>query len=567
MANQRLTDVHRCNATCSQWSKRSAQILVAFSLAIMALIGFASPSSAHAVLESSSPAANSTVAAAPEQIVLQFNGEVKFSAQQPRLLDSQAVGITTGTATLSDAGKRITIPIPKLKVGTYTVVWRVLSTDGHPLPGSLVFNVGSPSTTNHVGHISGESTSKAVGIFMGVLRTIGFAAFTTAVGSLLFVAVCVPHLAGTRRAQMLTALSLFVLGLAAIAQCFGLHPFTNGGSVGDIASFKHFRDSLELDHGKALVIRFGLALVGILLFSRHRLRGKRLLGLLLVGTWVAGLAATFAYIGHPRSGRWQTLAILLDGVHLVAASAWVGGLFALIVLVLIDKSSTEHHAAAVKFGKIAATSVVVVVLTGSIQAIRQMTSITDFWQETYGRLLGVKLIAVGLILLVAARSRWLTKGEDSDPKQLRRMVALETVGVTVVISLTALLVNSPPPQDTKTLRYRTQVVRPTATAMVTAEGFTFRAAIDPNAMGATTLTLTVESAPGVRADLFELNATLQPVKTGIDIPPIEVSLVGDNGKYISQGLTIPTPGTWTLALRALTGPITQFETSTTLNIG
>ena len=569
MPTQRLTAVRPTDFNRSTLPVVAARGAVVLALSVIALVAFAQPSSAHAVLESSNPVANSTVATSPQQITLQFSDAVKLSSQPPRLLDSEAVTVNTGIVTLTHHGSRLTIPTPPLRDGTYTVTWRVLSPDGHPIPGTLVFNVGAASSRNHVGHISGQATSRAVGIYTGVLRAIGFGAFTIAVGSLLFVAVCTPHLAGTRRAQMLTATALFVLGVAGIAQCFGLHPFTNGGSVGDIASFKHFRDSLELEHGKALVIRFVLALIGIVLFSRHRLRGRRFLGLAIVGLWVAALASTFAFIGHPRSGRWRALAILLDGVHLVAASTWVGGLVALIVLVLLDKRSTEHHAAAVKFGKIAAASVVVVAISGAIQSIRQMSAISDFWNETYGRLLGVKLIAVGLILLVAMRSRWLTKGESSDPKKLRTMVTIETIGVAIVISLTSLLVNSPPPQDIQSLRNRLPVVTAPkmAMAMTTANGVIFHTTVDPNTVGTTTLAITAESAPGVPAKLFELHATLQPAVNPNGIAPIDIALTGKNGRYTSKNLTIPTAGVWKLALRALTGPIDQFETSVTLNIG
>ncbi len=546
----------------------AARILVAgFGIAV-ALVAGATPSFAHAILESTSPAANATLTSSPREVTLTFGSPVALTDQLPALWDSSGKAIKIGASKLEAHKTTIAFPVPKLADGTYTVTWRAESTDGHVVHGAFAFNVGSRSATNAMDQhmMNRGGTSRAVGVLTGILRAIAFASFIGAVGSLVFVAISAPHLAGHSRAQLLTGAALFALGVAAIAECFALHPFTSGGSFGDIASFSHFRSSLHTTHGKALVTRFLLALVGIIAFSRHRLRGRRVLGLSLVGLWILAVTATFSLNGHPRSGRWQTLSVGLDFAHLIAAAAWVGGLFALVVLVLSDHESTEHRSVARRFSNIAATSVVVVVATGSVQAFRQLSHISDLWSQTYGRLLSVKVIVVGIILLVAARSRWLTKGEDVDHRKLRTMVAVETLGAAIVISITALLVNSPPPHDLIGAPAHTPpaAVAGPATATVSANGFTFKIQLDPAAVGPSQLMLEVTKAAGGPAKLFEVDATMQLASAQID--PITINFTDSGGMYMSKALILPLRGRWTVNLRVLTSPVDSFSTSTTITV-
>ncbi len=39
----------------------------------------------------------------------------------------------------------LTIAVPPLPDGTHVLSWRVISADGHPVGGSLIFSIGAPS--------------------------------------------------------------------------------------------------------------------------------------------------------------------------------------------------------------------------------------------------------------------------------------------------------------------------------------------------------------------------------------------------------------------------------------
>ncbi|MGI5205985.1 copper resistance CopC family protein [Spirillospora sp. CA-108201] len=95
------------------------------------------PASAHTGLTSASPAKDSTVAA-PSQIVLTYADPVRL----PRVVvtDGSRRQYQAGSARAVD--NKVTQAVNgTLPNGQYTVGWRVVASDGHPVEGSFTFTV------------------------------------------------------------------------------------------------------------------------------------------------------------------------------------------------------------------------------------------------------------------------------------------------------------------------------------------------------------------------------------------------------------------------------------------
>ncbi|WP_433475217.1 copper resistance CopC family protein [Spirillospora sp. CA-142024] len=95
------------------------------------------PASAHTTLTSADPAKNSTVAA-PSQIVLTYGDPVRL----PRVVvtDGSQKQYQAGTARAVD--NKVTQAVGgALPNGEYTVGWRVVASDGHPVEGTYKFTV------------------------------------------------------------------------------------------------------------------------------------------------------------------------------------------------------------------------------------------------------------------------------------------------------------------------------------------------------------------------------------------------------------------------------------------
>lgn len=115
-------------------------LIVGFALTLVA-----SPAFAHDELIGSSPAAGSEVDALPAEITLTFSGVLIDGAGTTQIVVTDAAGTALAAGDPVLDGTRLTQPLAGSASGTVTVLWRVVSSDGHPVSGELSFTVGDGS--------------------------------------------------------------------------------------------------------------------------------------------------------------------------------------------------------------------------------------------------------------------------------------------------------------------------------------------------------------------------------------------------------------------------------------
>src|SRR3954471_24448159 len=105
----------------------------------------ASPVAAHAFLESSDPAANAVLPAAPQSITMTFTEALETSYSRAELFDENGNQVPGATSTIGPPPRSMTVKIPSgLGNGTYSLLWRTLSAvDGHTAEGYLPFTIGT----------------------------------------------------------------------------------------------------------------------------------------------------------------------------------------------------------------------------------------------------------------------------------------------------------------------------------------------------------------------------------------------------------------------------------------
>ena len=109
---------------------------------------FAASAFAHPALLSSTPADKSQVAA-PAAVELKFSETLvpQFSAAKlvmtgmPGMANHGAMAVAAGVAGASDGKTMVITPAQPLQPGTYRVEWRAVSSDTHPVTGSIGFEV------------------------------------------------------------------------------------------------------------------------------------------------------------------------------------------------------------------------------------------------------------------------------------------------------------------------------------------------------------------------------------------------------------------------------------------
>ncbi len=126
-------------------------------LVVAALTWTASAASAHSVLVSMSPKDKAIVSTPPTRVVLTFNEDVNVEFSIIKVVDGSGASVASGSTQV--VGGVVSLALrPRLANGTYTVRYKVVSTDGHPVSGTTTFTVAgstapttssapSPSTT------------------------------------------------------------------------------------------------------------------------------------------------------------------------------------------------------------------------------------------------------------------------------------------------------------------------------------------------------------------------------------------------------------------------------------
>jgi methionine-rich copper-binding protein CopC len=117
---------------------------IARMVCALLLLGCGAAAFAHTHLVKSIPSNGARMTEPPVKFVLTFAEPAKLTALslQKDAEPAQKLG-PLPTA----AAAEISIPAPSLKAGKYVLAWRVVSDDGHVMPGKLSFTVGASGAT------------------------------------------------------------------------------------------------------------------------------------------------------------------------------------------------------------------------------------------------------------------------------------------------------------------------------------------------------------------------------------------------------------------------------------
>lgn len=106
------------------------------------------PASAHDSLVSSDPADGATIDAATDGLALTYSAEILPQGAAASVTDAAGTEHAAGEPAVE--GTTVTVPLSDLDPGEYTVTWRVVSSDGHPIDGTQTFTVAgdAPAATS-----------------------------------------------------------------------------------------------------------------------------------------------------------------------------------------------------------------------------------------------------------------------------------------------------------------------------------------------------------------------------------------------------------------------------------
>jgi methionine-rich copper-binding protein CopC len=139
-----------------------AALVTAAALALPAALLPAAPVQAHDELAASSPASGATVTTVPHSITLTFDEPVLDYGTSAALIVTGPGGSKRHFETTCPRidGRAVSAPVELGASGRYTVTWRVVSDDGHPVSDSFSFTLDRPAGTEAA---AGSATGPACG--------------------------------------------------------------------------------------------------------------------------------------------------------------------------------------------------------------------------------------------------------------------------------------------------------------------------------------------------------------------------------------------------------------------
>jgi methionine-rich copper-binding protein CopC len=134
----------------------------AASLLLATAVGWlvVAPASAHDALGGTTPAAGSTVTVAPVEVTLTFAEPPTGQGLGVAVTGPDGSSVATGAPTVqvNEVTQRL---VPLTRSGTYTVAYRVVSADGHPVSGTFRFVLALPTGSSAGPTATGDPTPGA----------------------------------------------------------------------------------------------------------------------------------------------------------------------------------------------------------------------------------------------------------------------------------------------------------------------------------------------------------------------------------------------------------------------
>jgi copper transport protein len=275
---------------------------------------------------------------------------------------------------------------------------------------------------------------------------------------------------------------------------------------------------------------------------------------------------TFAFAGHASTSPHRAWTVASDVLHVGAMSLWLGGLVMILVV-----ARTPTRTELLRFSRLAAICVLVLVATGTYQSWLHVGSWAALPATSYGRELLVKVGILVLVLGAAALTRsrvhrplvvhaatldTVPSNEAALPApDVRRTVLVEAVGVIAILAVTAALVATQPARTAYRPSVDTRLHLGPDIAQVSAV---------PSGDRQMDLHLFLFDHRGLPVHPPEVRATVSLPEA--EIGPLEVPLQKAGASHYVGTVAVPRPGGWTLAVTIRTTAIDEYTEAVTLPI-
>jgi len=412
-------------------SRQSNKIILSVfvSLFVLTVISGIPKSYEHAFVIDSSPAPASSVNTVPSQVEIEFVDPIDMRYSQIKVLDSNGKAIQNNDwhfTNTEHTKTAVSLP-PDTPNGIYTVYTKVLdATDGHTTTNAFVFAIGQPIPQNLLNAKTNISFADVVSIPDAIAR------YPSLVGQIIVVGAIFSSFWVWRPVSRIPALNdaskimrskidkdttkIVLIGAIIIL----------AGDLAMIASAalsinSGILEAMGTTFGNIWIVRLvlSLALFGFALFSYLKQKKSNTISsksqiIILFALGIAVLTTTTVISHGAASGK--ILPPILDFIHNVVASLWIGGVIYLAFVVSPqlrqtrdEKSSTSILSLIIpQFSTITITLLGLVIITGPFLLYVLENNLSLTLASIYGEILIVKLALASSMIVIGAFHHYVT---------------------------------------------------------------------------------------------------------------------------------------------------------------
>jgi copper transport protein len=366
--------------TPAKWC--SLFILIAFMLVMPSL------ASAHSVLLHASPAPNSILQSAPQEIRLEFNERLQKELFSIMVYDNKGSLISKNPTLMSTNQRVLSLALPEIKSGVYTITYHIISADGHAVKSTYVLTLGQPSDPPQP-IVKGHNHSDPEAIYS--FRIVHYLFLLSLVGWLFWKPFIVfgTQLEAQEFKKWLRYLCHF--NLFFLVQTILLQSVD---SLDDIT----YPNIIALWTGTSVGVSWLciLALSLVAYWAVRQICWKSYI-------WIVLFLSAQTFSGHAFATEPPVFTLILDWIHLLGAAIWMGGL--LFIMLFLKNNYTLVQRFLPTFSRGAFLSILALIISGTIYTLILLPKIEYIFYTDWGLFLLSKLVLVIAVIYTGSRIR------------------------------------------------------------------------------------------------------------------------------------------------------------------
>ncbi|OAB36751.1 hypothetical protein PMSD_10550 [Paenibacillus macquariensis subsp. defensor] len=539
-------------------------------LSLVCIFLFPSSIYAHAYLQQSTPSANETVLGSPSKITLQFNESIQPAFHSIQVTNSAGERVDLDDSHIADnQPKTLEGSVqPNLPDGLYIIGWNIISGDGHPLEGSIPFQIGNSSSSTNVP--AATSTGYYPGLDLIVIRWLLYLSTAFLLGILSFYLFMYPSNPQAKhrlpqRSRMMLWISYGGM-VASIVLSLPLQATIEARlQWSELWTTPWVEQMMQTSFSTIWLLQLVMVIVlgGVMYIANRTSERSYTRSIYQYTTLLLGLGILLSksFIGHAAASEMKVLSITMNFLHLSASCIWIGSLLALAAVLPGEDSlpSSPEDRKRMIFRVIRTFSywgtglVTILILSGTYASLKYIPTMYSLFNTTYGQVL---LIKCGLVLIMLGLAAFnMLRGRRN--KSIGRTVWIElSVGV-ITLVLAALLSNLPTAMSSP---------GPVDLSNTLATGEKISLQVSPNTIGNNQFEIQVQDASRQEVrNIQQIKLTLTSLD--MDMNKYEILIPYQSGSTFAAQDLISMAGRWNIQVHILTDSLDTLDTEFNIRVG